>query len=419
MPPKKKQKKADPRACSVDEALDRISRDDDELEHLAMCEDDRIFGEGFDLKTMQQLASALEKHPRTAARMLSVSFSSGMIGDRGLTAISGALGLCATLLSLALNDCNVGDEGLLALCKPLANCTALRQLVLSRGEKSSKTIGDKGFVQLATQVLPVCTALTVLNLGFQQIGNKGLSALAGVLRTCTGLRELQLHGNAFGDEGLASLAESLRVCSDIRYLSIGNSHRFNLRSPSWTVPLSQKGVLPVVEALLQVWSTPRAHLLKDEELRPFPLIANFVVRHLDLGEYPGRDLSKEREEEQRKLTVAIGLALKANPPARETDSRIDLPEHSLEREVKVITWPALKDCLSELGVPLKCSMNEYGWDGEGKQLCAWFRQTLNHSAELSEWVTMELGDKLSAEEVRTFVDKFPWHLGPRRVHNGA
>ena len=150
MPPKKKQKKADPRACSVDEALDRISRDDDELEHLAMCEDDRIFGEGFDLKTMQQLASALEKHPRTAARMLSVSFSSGMIGDRGLTAISGALGLCATLLSLALHDCNIGDEGLLALCQPLANCTALRQLVLSRGEKSSKTIGDKGFVQLAT-----------------------------------------------------------------------------------------------------------------------------------------------------------------------------------------------------------------------------------------------------------------------------
>jgi hypothetical protein len=42
---------------------------------------------------------------------------------------------------------------------------------------------------------------------------------------------------------------------------------------------------------LQVWSTPRAHLLKDEELRPFPLIANFVVRQLDLGEYPGRDLS--------------------------------------------------------------------------------------------------------------------------------
>jgi hypothetical protein len=291
MPPKKKQKKADPRARSVDEALDRISRDDDALQHLEMCEDDRIFGEGFDLKTMQQLSSALEKHPRTAARMLSVSFSSGMIGDRGLTAISGALGLCATLLSLALHDCNIGDEGIIALCEPLANCTALRKLVLSRGEKSSQTIGDKGIVQLATQVLPVCTALTVLDLGFQQIGNKGLSALAGALHTCTGLRELQLHGNAFGDEGLVSLAESLRVCSDIRYLSIGNSYRSNSRSPSWTVPLSQKGVLPVVEALLQVWSTPRAHLLKDEELRPFPLIANFVVRQLDLGEYPGRDLS--------------------------------------------------------------------------------------------------------------------------------
>ena len=59
------------------------------------------------------------------------------------------------------------------------------------------------------------------------------------------------------------------------------------------------------------------------------------------------------------------------------------------------------------------------WDAEAKRLFTWFRQNLNHSAELSEWVTMELGDKLSAEEVRTFVDKFPWHLGPRRVHDGA
>ena len=105
-----------------------------------------------------------------------------------------------------------------------------------------------------------------------------------------------------------------------------------------------KEVLPVVEALLQVWSTPRAHLLKDK----YPCLNGFGTRHLDLGEYAKRhDLSKEREEEQRKLTVAIGLALEANPPARKTDSLVDFYEDSNEREVAVITWPALKDCLSE------------------------------------------------------------------------
>jgi len=70
------------------------------------------------------------------------------------------------------------------------------------------------------------------------------------------------------------------------------------------------------------------------------------------------------------------------------------------------------------------------WDAEAKRLFTWFRQNLNHSAELSEWVTMELGDKLHTHTIErgrgasicTQIQgsvQFPLHLRPRRVHDGA
>jgi hypothetical protein len=69
MPPKKKQKKAYPCAAShsVDEAMDLINRDDNALEkinlntysHTKVRNFDGTYGDGFDLKTMQQLAGCI------------------------------------------------------------------------------------------------------------------------------------------------------------------------------------------------------------------------------------------------------------------------------------------------------------------------------------------------------------------------
>ena len=118
-------------------------------------------------------------------------------------------------------------------------------------------------------------------------------------------------------------------------------------------------------------------------------------------------------QEQKKIAVAIGLALKANPPAQDTDSRVmRFPASS---EAEIITFPYLKDCLPELGVPEKCPISEYDWDGEGKCLCQWFRQTSTDSKQLMEWTTKEIGHKMSAEEVQQLVDHFPWHLGPPKT----
>ena len=81
------------------------------------------------------------------------------------------------------------------------------------------------------------------------------------------------------------------------------------------------------------------------------------------------------------------MAVKANPPARDTDSRID--RHS--QEVSIITCPPLSDCLAELGVPAECPISEYDvWDDEGHLLCQWFRQTRAQASELKDWMTTEL-----------------------------
>ena len=129
--------------------------------------------------------------------------------------------------------------------------------------------------------------------------------------------------------------------------------------------------------------------------------------HIDKG------MSKSQREEQKKVVIAIGMAIKADPPARDTDSRICRDS----QEVSICTCPPLFDCLAELGVPAKCPISEYDWDDKGNLLCQWLRQTCAQASELKEWMTTELGDKMSVGEVQDLVDRFPWHLGPRKDVN--
>ena len=141
------------------------------------------------------------------------------------------------------------------------------------------------------------------------------------------------------------------------------------------------------------------------------------ARCLDFGQYMpdhiGKGMSKSQLEEQKKVVIAIGMAIKADPPARDTDSRICRDS----QEASICTCPPLCDCLAELGVPAKCPISEYDWDDKGNLLCQWLRQTCAQASELKEWMTTELGDKMSVGEVQDLVDRFPWHLGPRKDVN--
>jgi NAD(P)-dependent dehydrogenase (short-subunit alcohol dehydrogenase family) len=70
-------------------------------------------------------------------------------------------------------------------------------------------MSDNGVRALA-DALKINTALTVLLLGFNSIGNEGARALAGALEVNSALTLLDLDSNAIGAEGASALAEALK-----------------------------------------------------------------------------------------------------------------------------------------------------------------------------------------------------------------
>jgi hypothetical protein len=108
--------------------MDRIRREDLSLESLMLNGDDRTWEGGFNLKLKQQLGEATKQHPSWSAKLQRMNLKNGRTGNKGLAAISEALGLCTNLQDLDLGNCDIGDAGLLALSKHLSKCTALRKL---------------------------------------------------------------------------------------------------------------------------------------------------------------------------------------------------------------------------------------------------------------------------------------------------
>jgi hypothetical protein len=81
--------------------------------------------------------------------------------------------------------------------------------------------------------------------------------------------------------------------------------------PTWASQLSEKGMLPIVRAVLEVWSVqPKEFNECDAVIQDYP-----THRCLDFGEHV--HLSDEETIARKPLVVAIGLELKANPPARD------------------------------------------------------------------------------------------------------
>ena len=70
--------------------------------------------------------------------------------------------------------------------------------------------GDDEAVQLA-EVLPLCTSATKLDLGENEISDRGAKALAAAFAegAMPKLEKLDLYGNQIGDEGAVALAEAV------------------------------------------------------------------------------------------------------------------------------------------------------------------------------------------------------------------
>lgn len=107
-----------------------------------------------------------------------------------------------SILKLGFN--NLGDEGLITLASGIAVHGTLASLDLG-----FNNIGDQGCVALASAISSTRGTLRTLYLSGNSITDAGARALADIVRFSRGLRQLHLTGNCIGPEGARVLLEAI------------------------------------------------------------------------------------------------------------------------------------------------------------------------------------------------------------------
>lgn len=90
-----------------------------------------------------------------------------------------------------------------------AGAAALRTRPLALAVRSCNRLGNSGAASLARALAAPASALEVLVLANNRIGDPGLEALSGSLNDSATLAELDLRGNRLLDEGVCALADAL------------------------------------------------------------------------------------------------------------------------------------------------------------------------------------------------------------------
>lgn len=144
-----------------------------------------------------RLADALSTNHHTAIRRLYLG--NNKLGDAGVTAIAEALGQYRKLEVLELSFNGVTEASAEALANALWNYNRLSGLYIDNNK-----LGDTG-VRFLASVLPT-VAVEVLQIGFNEISNEGLSEVIQAVMAHPTLRELGLSGNTLTTEGARVLS---------------------------------------------------------------------------------------------------------------------------------------------------------------------------------------------------------------------
>jgi len=134
-------------------------------------------------------------------RITKVSLRGCNIGDAGAAKFGKALREQSPMRALDLSFNNISGDGMNALSQ------SLRTSSLSVLDLGSNHLGNKGVSQLATS-LAKSSALTVLYLDRNDISDSGAVALSKAISQNTALNELHLARNRFTEDGRKVLEES-------------------------------------------------------------------------------------------------------------------------------------------------------------------------------------------------------------------
>lgn len=174
----------------------------------------RIEYSSFDARTIQLIAAELHRLP--CLRILSLQDSG--IDETAASSLARQLHHVPLLELLDLSLDKMGDTGLIALAAQLHHVARLRQLHLDWIGATSE-----GIVHLA-RALPQLPRLRVLVLGRNEIGDRGVEALAASVQNLRSLEELDVRytsnfrgGSDFSDGSLRRLETQLcRHCPRLR-----------------------------------------------------------------------------------------------------------------------------------------------------------------------------------------------------------
>ena len=143
-----------------------------------------------------------------------LALSNNQLNVDGAKAIAAFLKMNNTLKNLDLTDNKVGDEGVKAVADTLLTYQCLEELDLGGNE-----IFDEGAISIAAVLrIKENNTLKALSLYRNEIGDKGVKALADALLTNHCLEDLNLDDNIVSDEGAIAIAAALRVNSTLKEL---------------------------------------------------------------------------------------------------------------------------------------------------------------------------------------------------------
>ena len=151
-------------------------------------------------------------------------YGQGTYTAEGITAIANALRVNGSLTKLSLAKNELKEEGTKAICKALKQNTTLKELDISGG-RSASNIGGPAGVKHVAKMLGVNGSLTALDLSFNYLKDKGVSAVCEAIQSNkeTKLSSLNMGNNNIGPVGAKSVAAMVVVTGSLMSLNLGHN----------------------------------------------------------------------------------------------------------------------------------------------------------------------------------------------------
>lgn len=148
----------------------------------------------------------------TGLTKLDLSHCSGFCGA-GAVALADSLQGLSRLQYLDCSFCCAGTRGPAALCRSLRVLSHLQHLNLGNNNEGGDDCISTGPMIAAAlgPALPSLTALTLLDLSYNELDKEVAAAMAPGLRRLSRLCHLNLERNFFENRGAALLGDSLKV----------------------------------------------------------------------------------------------------------------------------------------------------------------------------------------------------------------